>query len=165
MRQEAGDDVCEEDEAERQEYALNLGVVALDDEQPDERAGKRDRDVPAHPEQLERRGHARELGRGRGEVGYYEEHHAEKGQLHPEPLAYEVGKTLARDHAHTGGHLLHHRQVERDEEQQPQKAVPLLRARDRVGRNAAGVVVRVGRDETRPHHRDEYHHAAAVQLP
>ena len=81
----------------------------------------------------------------RPRIGHGEERHAQA-----ELFADQIGEAFAGDRAHARGHFLHHDQRDGGRDQRPQQRVAELRARLRVGEDAAGVVIDVGGDESRP---------------
>ncbi len=78
-------------------------------------------------------------------------------------LAHELGQTLAGDHAHARREHLHERQRDRDQHDRPQQLVAVLRADRGVGRDPAGVVAGVGRDQTRAEQAQEGEHTCAAR--
>ena len=100
--------------------------------------------------QLERTGDAGEVRHHVGQVRDHQQRHHEERRAQAELLADQVGEALARDRAHARAHLLRHDQQQRDRQQRPQRQVAVVRARLRVGEDAAGVVVDDGGDEARP---------------
>ena len=93
-------------------------------------------------------GNADELGHHIGVVHQHQRHHHQEGEPQPELLADQVAQAFAGDHAHPRAHLLHHDQREGDGNHGPQQRVAVLRARLRVGEDAARVVIDVGGNES-----------------
>ena len=83
------------------------------------------------------------------EVGDDEREHQEERDAEAELLANQVAQALAGDRAHPRRHLLHDHQRDRDRDHRPEQRVAELRAGQRIGADAAGVVVDVGGDEAR----------------
>ena len=92
---------------------------------------------------------AGELGDDVAEVDDDEQDHHDEGHAEAELFADEVAEAFAGDDAHAGAHLLHDDEREGDGDHRPEEGVAELRASLRVGEDAAGVVVDVGRDEAR----------------
>src|SRR4029077_7756558 len=70
----------------------------------------------------------------------------------------QVGEALAGDDAHAGAHLLHDHERDRDRHERPHQGVAVAGARQRVGRDAARVVVDVGGDDAGAHDDQEAEH-------
>ena len=68
----------------------------------------------------------------------------------PEFFADEIAQALAGDRAHAGAHLLHHDQGDRDRDHGPEQKMSELRSGLGIGQDAAGIIVDVGGDESRP---------------
>ncbi len=154
LRQDARHQVGDVEDAGHQEDALDDLRRALEDEQPDGERHQRHRVPAGDAEDLQRLRHSGELRHGVAHVGDDQGEHDVEGGLDPEPLADEIGEALAGDHAHARGHLLHQDQRQGDGDQRPEERIAEVGARLRVGGDAAGVVVHVGGDDSRSHHRE-----------
>ena len=89
---------------------------------------------------------------------------SEERDAEAELLADQIAQPLAGDRAHARRHLLHDDQRDRDRNHRPQQRVAELRAGQRVGEDAAGVVVDVGRDEARADDGQHQHEPRAPAL-
>ncbi len=118
-------------------------------------------DVPGEPEQLRARRHPGELGHRVEHVGDQQRDQDVEGHLDAEVLADEVGEAFARDDRHADAHLLDDDQGDEYGDHHPQQAVAVVRAGQRVGGDAARVVVHVGRDDARADHGKEEEDAVA----
>jgi hypothetical protein len=68
----------------------------------------------------------------------------ERGRAHAQALADQVRQPFAGDDAEPRAHFLDEDQGEGDQHQHPQEGIAIVSARDRVGRDAARVVIYVG---------------------
>ena len=155
MRQVRRDRVHEVEDARHEKDALDQPVGPAHDEEPDPHRHDRDRDPLRHAEELHARRDARELGDRVAVVRGEQRQHQVEGQLDAEVLPDQVGQALARHGAHARRHLLHDDQRDRDRDQRPEQARAELRPRQRIGRDAAGVVVDVGGDDAGADHAEK----------
>ena len=131
---------------------------------PDDGRRQRHDDVLRDAEQLEAARDAGELGDDVAEVGDDQREHQQERDAEAELLADQIAQPLAGDRAHPRRHLLHDHQRDRDRDHRPQQRVAELRAGQRIGEDAAGVVVDVGGDEARADDGEEQRDARAPAL-
>jgi hypothetical protein len=155
VREERRDRIDEVEDARHEEDALDEPVRAADDEEPDRHGHDRHGDPLRDAEELHARRHTGELGHGIAVVRREQRQHEIEGQFHAEVLADQVGEPLSGHGAHARGHLLDDDEGDRDGDERPEEARPELRAGERIRRDAAGVVVDVGRDDPRADHAQE----------
>ncbi len=144
----AGDDVGDVEDAGDQEDLFDALVIALHDQDPDERRCDRHTDILGDVEELHAAGDSGELGGYVAEVDDDQEKEDDEGCAEAELFADEVAEAFAGDRSHASAHLLHDDEGDGDGDHRPQQAVAVLCARGRVGEDATGVIVDVGRDET-----------------
>ena len=143
----AGDDVRDVKHAGDEEDLLDLFVVALDDQRPDEHRADGHADVFADAEEADGAGDSDEFRDDVVEVDHHQQDHHDERHAQAELLADEVGEALAGDGAHARAHFLHHDQGDRDRYHGPQELVSVGGAGLRVGEDAARVVIDIGGDE------------------
>ena len=124
-------------------------VSALDHQDPDGDRGQGHGDVLADPEDLHAAGDAGKF-RGRvADVGDEQAQEDKKGDLDTEAFADQVGQPLAGDDTHAGIHLLDHQQNNEGRQQGPEQPIAVVRTGNRVGGDAAGVIVDAAGDDAR----------------
>jgi hypothetical protein len=156
MSKEAGDDVGGEHGAEHQQDVLDAVEGAAQHQDARGQRGHRHAHVAAHPaEQFHARRDPRELGAGGAEVGHQQRGQGEGGGARPVTLAHEPQHPLAGYHPHPRTQLVEDDQRGRGHRQHPEHLVAVLGAKDRVRRNAGGVVVGQAREQPGPHHSHE----------
>ncbi len=155
VSQKAADGVGDIEDAGHQEDLLHLACLAARHQEVDQDRADRHRDLGRESEDLEARGDAGEFGDGVAPVADQHREQDPEGHADPVVLADQVRQPLAGDGPHARAHLLHDDQRQRDGDERPQQLGSELCARHRVGGDAAGVVVDVGGDDARPHHRQE----------
>ena len=155
LREERRDDVRQVDRAGDQEDLLDRLVVALHDDPPDDERADRDGYPARDPEDLERGRPAGELGDRVPDVRHEERDEEVERRPQAVVLADELAEALAGDRAEARGHLLDDDEGHRDRDERPEQRVAEVGARDRVRRDAAGVVVDVRRDDPGPEDREK----------
>ena len=149
--QERGDDVCARDEdPDPHEQVLHAAVAAEGDEADDDDRGDGRADLGRHAEEAERRPDPGELGDRRSQVRGEHDDGRERAPAHAPALADQAHQPLARGEPEAGAHLLREEQDDLAREDHPQERVAELGPDDRVGRDAARVVVGEAADEARP---------------
>jgi hypothetical protein len=146
-RQHSGDDVGDVKEGRTEKYLFDALVCAFHDDQPNDHGTNGNADVAMNAKQLQASSDAEEFGDHIAEIDDHERKHHEEGRANAKLFADKVAESLACGRAHARAHLLDHDQGDRDGQHGPEQRIPELRARLRVGEDAAGVVVHVGRDE------------------
>ena len=157
MRQQPGDDVADVEPRRRAgRSSRRCAVGAAHDERPDDDRRQRHDDVTSRQPNSSRllatpANSATTLPKlVTTSASISQERHAEA-----ELLADQVAQPLAGDGAHARRHLLDDDQRDRDRDHRPQQRVAELRAGQRIGEDAAGVVVDVGGDEPGTDDREE----------
>ena len=148
--QESGNDVGEIEERRGEKHFLHRLVLALDHDQPDNDGANRDGVVLVEAEQFEAAGDAGKFRDHVAEVDDDQADHHEERDAKSKFLANQIAQALAGDRAHAGGDLLHHDQRHRDRDHGPEQHVSELGPGRGIGPDAAGIVVHVRGDETRP---------------
>ena len=158
--QDAGDDVGDEDGAQRQQHVLDAAEGAAQDEQADRGGGERDRQIAAGAgKDLHPGGDAGELGADRAEVGHHQRGQRSLGPPPAVALVHESHQTLAGDDAGSGGEIVEDDQGDRRQGQDPQEPVAVVGAEDRIGRDPGGVVVGQPGQQSRPEYGQQGQHA------
>jgi hypothetical protein len=155
VRQESRNRIGEIDQRKQNQNAFYRFVGAAHDDEPDHYGPNRHGNVLADTEDRHPGSQACELGYDVAEIGDPQNKHCEEGRAQAKFLPDQVGEPLARGRAHSGGHLLNHDQSNRSRYQGPEQSVAELRSGLRIRQDAARIVVHVGGNETRPHHRQE----------
>src|SRR5580692_3351710 len=141
MDDESADDICDIDEAEKEEDSFEQLCTSARYRHEDEGCrGNHERDlesleaghVQIAAEDRRRRRNSCELRGGIADVAQNEEQKAPEGYLHAEVLTDQIGQAFAGDRAHARAHLLNHNERDRNGHQQPEYRVAKLGAGLRV---------------------------------
>ena len=140
--QDAGPDVRQEDEGEPLEAPRDAAVRGPEEQRDDQARVARDEQTRIEPRHhLGRLGHPAEVG---ADVEDVRDHQERTGRPeHPSRVAPadDAREPTARDHPEPRTHQLDRHHQREGEDRRPEGRVAEARARDRVGRDARGVVV------------------------
>src|SRR6266852_2490708 len=147
MHEKATDDISKVNQAQHQQYALDVAVAATHHQHPNNYCRHRNGYVWADAEDIHRACDSREFGYRCGGVGDQQQEHAPEGDAHAEFFANQVGQPLAGDHAHTRRHFLHDGEADCDKHDGPQQAIAILRTRQGIACDTGGIIIDVGGDQ------------------
>ncbi len=148
-RKHSGNDVCDIEKRCGEKDLFHALVVAFDHNQPDDGRRNGHADELGDVKKFHGAGHAGELRHYVGEVRRDQNQHHYKGDAQAIFFADQIAEAFAGARAHARGHLLHHNQRKSHGNDGPEKGVAELRAGERVGVDATGIIVNVGGNKSR----------------
>ena len=164
MGEEPGDDVGDEDRAQREQEVLDAAEALAQDESRDADRRERHAEVATHAaEQVHAGGDPGELGAEGAGVGDHESGQDDRGGPLAVALADQCQQALAGDYAEPDAELVKDDQRRGRERQDPEQLVAVLGAEDRVGGDAGGVVVGEAGEQARPDHGEQCRRGSAAE--
>jgi hypothetical protein len=148
--QKSRHDVRHIEDTGAKEDLFNALIVALHYQEPDQHSAHRHGNVPADVKQPEAACDAGKLCNDIREVHDHQQNHHKKCRAQSELFTDQVAEPFAGHNTEPRAHLLHDNQGQGHRQHRPEQRIPILRAGLRIGKDAAGIVIDVSRNESGP---------------